>query len=215
MRRRSTSTFRQDLVDAARKRVAEGFYDDPDRIGSITDAIADRVIRDLDAVPVGHGKEYSDAVRTGLLCAWHGAVAPDSTCVDFPNRGARGDIDMPLQLERLDEFPLLVLWAHRYGMQSVVAEVKNERNPAAVEDAKQIVGDLAVARRGRVGLLVARHGFTRPALRYMSELARLGEFLVLPLDHQRLRSLVRLRAQSARAMMGALRLVQCELLQAG
>lgn len=214
MRWRSSSTFREELVNATRKRVAEGFYDDPERMGRIADRIAESALRDLDSVPVGRGKQYCEAVCNSLVCACDGAVDPERTRVDFPNRGARGDIEMPLKLEQFDKLPLLSLWANRYGMQSIVVEVKNLRKPAAVEDAKQLVGDLAVAQRGRVGLLVARTGFTRAALRYMTELARLNQFLVLPCDHERIRSLVRLRAQGIKPVMSALCSIQVELLQA-
>ena len=205
---------RSDLIERVNARLQEGFYEQSAVIDRTVELLAADLQRNLDSCPVGEGNAYRDRVRDVCEFVWSDVFDKANTQVEISNCGARIDIEFPIRLESLLSFPLLVQWVQRYGATSIFAEVKNEKRKAVISDAKQIVGDLAVARRGKVGFLVTRRGFTLATMRYLGALARCHEYLVLPLSHQDLGELIRRRLLGATATMEFLRIRQGELLQA-
>ena len=208
------SKIRSDLVQRAKEGIRSSYYDDPTNLVRIADHIVDALWRDIDSIPVGAGREYRDGVRTVCSRLWDALLDAPNSDVEVANCGARIDIEFPLRLEALNSFSLFKQWAEWYNIRSVLVEVKNERRVAGVQDAKQIVGDVAVAQRGRFAFLIARSGFSRPAMRYMGELARQGNYLIVPLSHEDLRLLLRKRIAGCAATMELLRIRQSDLLRA-
>src|SRR6185295_7838065 len=115
-----------------------------------------RLHHNLDTCPIGDGARYRDCVKEACMYIWSDVFDGARTKAEQGNRGARIDIEFPVRLEALNGFSLFSQWAQWYGVRSVLAEVKNEKQAAVVSDAKQIVGDLVVARRGKLGFLIAR-----------------------------------------------------------
>jgi hypothetical protein len=205
--------LRSDVVMRARARVAKGFYDEPETVDGALEVCLQPLWDAVCHCPVGNGSGYRDAVSELLPALFPGTFDAANRGVEIGNCGARIDLELPLRLEALRELPLWGHWANEYGIRSVLIEVKNESGRAAVEDAKQLIGDLVVAGRGRFGFLVARRGFSTAAMRYMSQVAKIGTFLVVPLSEVHLADLCRLQARGPEAVCGALRATATQLLQ--
>ncbi len=202
-----------DFVQRAQKKISRGLYDWPPDLDHALEQYLHRLLSDLDAVPYGNGPRYQDAVQRVLSGTLDSVFDGPNSDIEVANRGARIDIEFPLRLEVLSKFPLFKQWTEWYEIRSILVEVKNERKRAGVGHAKQIVGDLAVAQRGGLAFLIARSGFTRPAMRYLGELAQQRNFMVLPLDHNDLRQVIENRASGYDATMTLLRVRQNELLR--
>lgn len=206
---------RPDIVKRARARLAAGFYDVDEVVDGALEAGGIRLLwEDLCRCPVGAGSQYRDAVSSFLPAIFKDTFDEAYVGVELGNSGARIDVELPLRIEGLSGLPLWDRWASDYGIRSVLVEVKNEEKKAAVEDAKQLIGDLVVAGRGRFGLLIARNGFSSAAVRYMGQVAKATPYLIIPLSHGKLYELCKLSANGPEAVCGALREVATELLQA-
>lgn len=206
--------FRPDVVELARARVAAGFYDASEVLDGAVEASLPRLWSAVTACPVGRGSLYRDAVAELLPELFEDTFDTANRAIEIGNCGARIDVELPLRLEALKKLPLWDHWASQYGIRSVLVEVKNEKRKAGPEDAKQLIGDLTVAGRGDLGLLVARRGFSRNAIRYMSSVAKRGRYLVIPLSEATLEELIAIRTSGPDAVCGALRSQVSRLLQA-
>ena len=187
-----SGTIRWDLVRKARARLAGGQYEPPSVLDAILSTrLLDAVLLDLDACPVGDGHRYRDLVAEVLSGALGEIVDEPLARKEIPAAGGRGDIELPLRLEKLDEFPLWNRWERRYDIRSVIVETKNEKRRGRVEDVSQLAGYFNATKLGRFGILVARKGFSSRAMQNMTDIARDGSSLILPLDHEDLHQLVK------------------------
>jgi hypothetical protein len=174
----------------------------------------DRILLDLDSCPVGQGHEYRNLVAESLSKSLAEVIdVPLSRC-EFPAAGGRGDIELPLRTEVLPDYPLWQRWSAKYDARHVIVETKNEKGQAGVEDVSQLAGYLNQVGVGRLGLLVARNGFSRNAIQNMSVVAKGGQSLIIPLDHEHLGELAKASRNGPKASMEYLRRRETLLLQA-
>jgi hypothetical protein len=202
-------------VDKARTRIERGFYDDP----AVFDKILpprrlDRILTDLNKCPVGDGDQYRDLVAETVSGCLSDVVDVPLSRREFKAAGGRGDIELPLKIEALNDLPLWGRWANKYDMRSILLESKNEKGQASVEDVSQLAGYLNQVGVGHFGLLVARKGFSRNAIKNLSSVAKGNLNLIIPLDHDQLGELVKASKDGSRATMEYLRRRETLLLQA-
>jgi hypothetical protein len=134
--------------------------------------------------------------------------------MEFPAEGGRGDIDLPLRTEILSRYPLWDHWARRYEIRSVIVETKNEKKQASFEDVSQLRGYFDFTKLGRLGILIARMGFTSNARKALVGIAKDGRSLIIPLDHGGLKEFIRASKDGPEASMQYLRRQETLLLQA-
>lgn len=207
-------SIRKDRVAKARQRIAAGSYDASGVIDSIlSNRLLDRVLKDFDRVPVGAGHEYRDLVAECLAASLSNVIDVPLTRTEFLAGGGRGDIDLPVRTEVLRDFPLWDHWTRRYAVRSVIVETKNEKNKASVEDVSQLEGYFGRTKLGRLGILVARMGFTANARQALKGMARDGTSLIIPLDHHGVKELARASKDGPAASMEYLRRQETLLLQ--
>lgn len=211
---RPRKKFRKELVERCRARIADGFYDSPEDLERIlSPRLLDTILADLNGCPVGDGNAYRDLTAEFLGRCLGDVIDESLVKMEFPCHGGRGDIELPLRLEALHELPLWRLWAERYRATSVIVEVKNEAKKAATSAVQQIDSYLNLAGRGGLGMLVSRSGFTSDAIKQLSQIAKQGHKLILPIRHTDLGQLTKARRKGPRAVMEYVRRRQTLLLQ--
>ena len=212
---KTSGKVRWGRVNSARARIERGFYDHPAVLDKILSTRRlDRIMADLNNYPVGDGHQYRDLVAETVSKCLADVVDVPLSRREFQAAGGRGDIDLPLRIEALNDLPVWSRWAMKYDMRSIVLESKNERDQASVEDVSQLAGYLEQVGVGHFGLLVARNGFSRNALKNLSSVARGNHNLILPLNHAQLRELGKASKDGSQATMEYLRRRETLLLQA-
>lgn len=210
----SRKQVRQQKIDQAKRRIADGFYDSARVLDQIFRARRlDVILRDLDAIPIGDGNAYRDGVAELLSKCLHEVVDVPMVNTEFACHGSRGDIELPLKIEVLPDYPLWQIWANRYDAMSIIVEAKNEKGKTDSGAVRQIHSYLNLARRGRLGFLVSRAGFTANAMDQLTHVAAGGANLILPFTHQDLSQLLKARRDGSIAVMGYVRRKHTLLLQ--
>jgi hypothetical protein len=150
----------------------------------LADRRVDRIQPDLDKCPIGEGHKYRDLVAESLTKSLGGVVDAPLSRKELGVSGGRADIELPIRIEALSNFPLWDHWARRYEIRSIVIESKNQ-------DIGQLERYLNHAGLGSFGIFVARKGFGRNALTNLAKIAKDGDRLILPLDHEGLHQLAK------------------------
>lgn len=190
--KRPKTKLRNDRVTRCRARIAAGYYDSPAVLARILGPrVLNAVLSDLDKCPVGDGNTYRDLAAEFLSRCLGDVVDEPMVSTEFNAAGGRGDIDLPLRLEALADHPLWLTWAQRYDVNCIVVEAKNEAAKTDTAAVQQIASYLELAGRGRLGMIVSRRGFTANAMEQMSEIAKRGKSLILPIQHDDLPQLAR------------------------
>jgi len=169
------------------------------------DLSADMMLTLLDYCNVGDGDLYESMVMDVIGRILSGIVDCELARQQVPVAGGFCDIEFPICTEIPHGHRLWYEWIRYYEMRSLLVEVKNMAEKASYEDVSQLQGYLSGARMGRLGVLVSRSGFTSPALSRMSALASAHELLILPLDHDELKTLLRFSKEDVQNIMRYLR----------
>lgn len=206
--------LRWDRIAKARARLEAGFYDDPQILDAILDRCLDDIIVDVVNCPVGDGHRYRDIAAEAISVSLGQVVDPFLMRKEFSSQGGRGDIELPVRTESLSEYPLWDSWSRRFGIRSIVVEIKNTRSHASVRDIQQTLAYLVTSRLGRFGMTVSRSGFSRGARKQLRAIAASDDYLVLPFDQDDLEALLRVSGRGADATMEFLRRKETLLLQA-
>lgn len=201
-------------VSRARSLVESGAYDDSEIFADFLSRGVDHLLDDLQNCPVGDGNRYRDIVAETLATVFSEIVDVSLIQREFPCQGGRGDIELPLRSEVMPQFPVWSQWHARYSVHSVVVECKNLDEPAAVGAVQQVLAYLVTGGRGGLGLVVARNGFTAPAMKQLVSIARTERYLILPLSNDDLRQLVQATTAGDPCAMTFLRRKQALLTQA-
>ena len=210
-----SSKIRWAKVEKARARIERGLYDIPPVLDKILGSRGlDRVLNDFNKCLVGDGHRYRDLVAETISNCLSDVVDIPLSRIEFKSAGGRGDIDLPLRIEALNDKPLWTCWASKYDIRRIVLESKNEKAQAGVEDVSQLAGYLNQPGVGRFGLLVARNGFSRNAIENLSSMAKTNLNLIIPLDHDQLGELAKASRKGSMATMEYLRRRETLLLQA-
>lgn len=211
----TSDSIRKDRIAIARKRIANGTYDAPGVLDAILSSrLLDQVLSDLDIVPIGAGHAYRDIVSECLASSLLHVVDVPLSRTEFAAGGGRGDIDLPVKTEVLGSYPLWDHWARRYDVRSIVVETKNEKKKASFEDIGQLEGYFDHTKLGRLGIFVARKGFSANARKRLGTLARDGAKLIIPFDQFALKEFARASAQGPERSMEYLRRQETLLIQA-
>ena len=152
--------------------------------------------RMLDACPSGIGPGYERVVRMSLEVILDEIVELELVRSQFPAAKGRGDIELPLRREICETSRFWLPWVHRYGIMSILAEVKNLSGKAELDHARQIKDYLDTAKRGGFGLLISRNGFQYSTLEQLRIYAEDQNTLILPLDHDDMRFLLKMRREN-------------------
>lgn len=190
------------LVWSWRQFLASGIYDCCEEEYAALAASRMAAWRVLDAVPRGQGKPYQDNGGNLLADCLDGIVDKRRTRKERRTSGRRIDLEMPIRTERLANYPLWDIWADRYHIRSILAEFKNLTKDRATPDHVGQLGDyLRSRKRGRLGILVSRTGFTRKAMQALHGMAEDGDYLILPFDHDDMFRLVTATTHGAESAM--------------
>lgn len=150
----------------------------------------------LDACPSGIGPGYESVVRMSLEVILDEIVELELVRSQFPAAKGRGDIELPLRREICVTSRFLVPWVYRYGIKSILVEVKNLSGKAEPDHARQIKDYLDTAKLGGFGLLISRRGFQHSTLEQLRIYAEDHKTLILPLDHDDMRFLLKMRREN-------------------
>jgi hypothetical protein len=168
------------------------------------DRFSDRLLRDIDEnadqdntaeifaqsllelkkCPVGAGHQYRDIVAEVFANSLGGVVDLPLIRREFPCKGGRVDIALPLRIESLSDFSLWDKWYDKYKISSIIVEVKNKKSQAIPHDVGQILRYIVAANLGNFGILVSRSGFRRSAIRQLQAISSTNKFLVLPFEQK-------------------------------
>lgn len=150
----------------------------------------------LDICPLGDGKIYENLTFHATKAIFDGITDKYLACQQFSSEGGRGDIELPFCTEMLPEYPCWNAWSYQYEIKSILVEVKNTANEATPDDVGQIKRYLDTAKRGRFGILVSRNGFSDGAKKTLRSYTT-DNYLILPLDHNDLKQLLKLSLESS------------------
>lgn len=196
-----------------------GFYADPEIQGYILEhpRVYGRLMMDVaDSCPVGNGMEYQRIATKIFVFCLGSLVDPEFVREEVPVEGGRIDSELPLSLENLHEYSLWAHWGHRYAISSIFLEMKNRRTKGSSGDIRSLRGYLASADRGRFGVLIARSGFSRDAIKTMRGcVGGKEDYLILPFDHSDLRALTQAKEGGSKKVETFFRRKATQLVQDG
>jgi hypothetical protein len=202
-------------VTRARALLDAGFYDDDQILSDLMSSKGTAaLLRDLDNCPVGDGHRYRDLAAESLTFAMGDIADAAFTRKEAPSCGGRFDVEIPLKTEQIPAASLWSRWCPKYRIRSLIVESKNTAAETDVRDVQQLLSYLVTGRRGRLGILVSRHGFSRGSRKLLSEIALSEEFLFLPLAHGDLKRLTKSRAEPGNRVERLLRQKETALVQA-
>ncbi|MDB5319831.1 MAG: hypothetical protein JWN40_1462 [Phycisphaerales bacterium] len=212
---RPITKFRAELVARWQRRIAAGHDEAPAFLDHVFSArrFVTGLFSSLEACRVGDGDGYRDVTAEILAGCLSEVVDVPLMQMEVPCQGGRIDIEMPLRLEALGQYPLWDRWATRYRASSILVEVKNEASRTDLRAVHQIEAYLHHAGRGGLGLLVSRSGMTANASKLLSGIARAGDNLIIPISHEDFTHLAKARKKGAVAVMEFVRRKQTLLLQ--
>lgn len=167
-------------------KIEAGDYSHPD----VLDVTVERlltVLRELDACPQGVGEPFHDLAVEAIALNLGDLVDHAPQDRERRVRKRRLDHALPLRLENLGGRSTWGIWQREYRVDSIIVEVKNYKETVGCAAVDQLLGYLASCRRGRLGMLVSRHGFSTGAMDHMACLAGAGTCLILPLTVKSLR----------------------------
>lgn len=210
--------IRWEKVLNAHERIESGFYDIFEE--EINEAIVysttlrrELLMGELEMCPIGDGRQYHNIVTTIMEESLGDIVDCELVRQEFSAQGGRGDIELPICIEKLQEYPLWEAWCHRYIVKSILIEVKNMKTKANFQDVGQLEHYLNVAKKGRFGILISRSGFTKNAIKSLHLSATDNQNLILPLSHCDLKLLLELSMRGKLEVMKFLRQKETRLLQ--
>jgi len=166
----------------------------------------------LDICPIGDGPLYETFVSATLVNVLDGIIDQDLVRRQVPIQGGFADIELPFCSEMIPEYPHWAAWQREYKIKTILAEVKNLRKKAAHEDTIQLKGYVDGNQKGSLAFLVSRSGFTKDALKTLRSYAY-SNYLLLPLEHDDLRELIKLSLDSPVKVLRYLRRKETLLLR--
>lgn len=182
-------------IHKARARIEAGYYGDPVIESRLLSKALDAMIKRLTRCPLEaessaiKGNKYRDLTADLFTLCLDYVVDLALLRKEFGASGGRGDLDFPVRIEEFGK-PDYYYWRdlhERYGLMSVVVEVKNLRQRASVDHIAQLEGYLRHSSLGRVGFAVSRRGFSKNASQRMVSCAHDGDCLILPFSQNTLR----------------------------
>lgn len=198
-----------------------GHYFDPEVADYIDSIIlggcnprAQRLLTELDMIPVGDGPAYEDATFASLKECLGEIVDQERARQHVYVEGSYCDFELPWCWSRLYRHPYWVPLWEKCRIRSILGEVKNTSGPATTADVGQLKQYLDAARTGGFGLLISRNGFSKNARKLLrSHTLASPQLLILPLEHSDLKILLEKSLQSARQVADYLCGKEIELLQ--
>lgn len=167
--------------------------------------------RFLDLCPVGDGLLYEHFVLDAIGKILVGVVDGEEVLMHVPSGGGYHDIEFAFCTEALPQYNFWEAWYHRYAITSIIVETKNETKKVRYDATVQIKEYIEEAKKGQLGMLVSRNGFTINALKKLCLLAKEKNILILPITHQDLQRLLELSMRSALDVFRFLRVVETRL----
>jgi len=155
--------------EAARKRVIEELL---------------KALEELRKRPKGEGSRYRDMVADIFGLSLGELVDLKLTRREFPCKGGRGDLELPLCIEKISKFPLWERWCDTYKIKSIIVEVKIKKSQATPQDVAQILCYMVTANLGKFGILVSCYGFRESAMKQLRAISSTNEFLILPFEQK-------------------------------
>lgn len=166
----------------------KGLEEEESRI--VVSRIFAQALLDLKECPKGKGNQYRDIVAEVLSLSLGEMIDLPLTRREFSCKGGRGDLELPVRIEKLQKFPLWDRWCETYKIRSIIVEVKNKKSKATPQDVAQILCYIVTANLGKFGILVSRYGFRESAMKQLRAISSTNEFLVLPFEQKDLEYLV-------------------------
>jgi hypothetical protein len=199
----------------ARTNIATGLCEDYKALSHLVCARSlATVCRDFDRCAVGDGHRYRDLTAELLAHTYRDVFDLPLAKKETASHGGRFDIEFPLCAERLANQSLWASWHNTYRVRSVIVEAKNEAKVATIRDVQQLLAYLVTGRKGKLGILVCRKGFSRCAMTLLAEIAACDEYLILPLAHDEVKLYAkRSRTNGLQQVQTLLRRKQTILLQ--
>jgi len=203
---------RHDKMTIAKGLADAGFYDTGMFKEAVTPEVVERIANDLECFPIGEASIYG-ALTMGVMKAFLRGL------IDWDSAGRRSlqtsqiDIELPINPEALQKYPLWQHWCRQYAVKSIIIETKNNRCRAKPEDVQRLKSSLDVADKGRFGMLISRSGFSRSSTKILRKYACDDQVLIVPINHNDLRMLLRLSMQDQLEAMSFLRRKETLLLQ--
>jgi len=178
-------------------------YDSDCFWNELLDRSGDEILADIERCGIGDGPFYERLAAATLIKSLGDLVDLSLVRTRFPCGGGFGDIELPICLELLSgpKYRLWERWQIMFRVKSIMVECKNMRRRAGVGEVAQLLTYMVTARRGRLGMLVSRSGFSKNALHRLARIADGDEYLILPLDGEDLQHLATKDRRNAREVM--------------
>lgn len=134
--------------------------------------------------PAGHPQRFRDLATVLIALNMGEVVDYDLIQTESMLPGGWADAELPLCTERLGcpDHYLWRDWQRRFDVRCLLIEAKNWRRPVGPLAVAQTRDNLLAGRRGRLAMLVSRSGFSPGARKRLSEVAKSGDQLILPLS---------------------------------
>jgi len=158
----------------------------------------------LEICKTGDGLSYQNYVFTALVKILGGIIDHDLARQNISIEGGVADIELPFCIEMLPEYPYWMIWQRDFGIKTILAEVKNLKGKATYEHVNQLKGYVDANKKGKLAFLVSRNGFTDKALITLKSYSY-NNYLILPLENDDLRDLIKLSLDSPLKVMRYLR----------
>ncbi len=152
----------------------------------------EELIRFLDLCPVGDATIYEHLVMDAIGSTFKNVVDIENVLMQASIGNGRSDIEFLFRSHELYQHPSWKDFVYRYGICGIFVEAKNMQDKAAHKDTLQIKNYIECAKRGKLGFLVSRSGFTRPAYRQLRWFIENQNILIIPLDHEELKQLLKI-----------------------
>jgi hypothetical protein len=144
----------------------------------------------LDLCPVGESLVYEHLAMDVIGSTFANVVDTENVFVQSSVGGGRSDIEFAFRNHELYQHRIWEDFVHRYCIYSFFIEAKNMRDKADIDDIRQIKDYIECAKRGRLGFLVSRSGFTRKANQQLRKYLEDQNVLILPIAHEELKQLL-------------------------
>ena len=103
------------------------------------------------------------------------------------------DILLPFRPDMISQAPLWEPWYYKYKIRSILIEVKDYGTKQNnICSSTQMQSWLTDAKRGKLGIVISRTGFSRKILKSLRSFTEEGNGLILPIDHNETMGLAKL-----------------------